>query len=192
MGHDSETLDKITTLERILQQEQHPLFARLVSLWRETQKLPNAWIFPAEKNGVDGFAGLAPVFVIGEQPSGNRWPPHDRGRRLLYDSLLACGASHVHLTDIVKSRGKGHEAMEWPHERLEPHINLLNREIEDLGPARIVLLGTHARDLFVRYFPKRAASAAVVEHFGRRRWIRAENLNGWEEDFRRKLARALE
>jgi hypothetical protein len=108
----SEAKDQIATLKRIIDQQQHPLFASLVTLWKETHALPNAWTFPAEEGGVSGFAGLGSTFVIGEQPSGSRWWAQDRGRRLLYDGLVEGGAADAHLTDIIKSRGVGPE---WKH-----------------------------------------------------------------------------
>jgi hypothetical protein len=139
--------DDITlTLDRILQQRQHPLFKPLASLWEEARALPRAWTFPAEECGVSGFAGLAGTFVIGEQPSFSPWRPKDKGRRLLYDSLVACGAAQAHLTDIVKSRGKKKEWQGWSTERLRPHIDLLCRELKELQPQRLIFLGDSPRD----------------------------------------------
>lgn len=105
----AEIADECATVERLLERREHPLLARLAALWHDVRTLPDAWTFPAERSGVSGFAGLAPVFVIAEQPLGSRWPPRDAGRRLLYDSLSACGADQAHITDIIKTRGKGHE-----------------------------------------------------------------------------------
>jgi hypothetical protein len=163
----SENTDSRVTLERILRQQPHPLFMPLVSLWLDVYKLPHAWTFPAEEDGISGFAGLAPIFVIAEQPSLSRWPRENKGRRLLYDSLLACGAGQAHLTDVVKSRAKGHESRDWPPERLKPHIDLLRRELDELKPEKLILLGDDARQLFSAHFPKEATSARMVPHFGR-------------------------
>jgi hypothetical protein len=196
-GCCSETKDIIVTLERMLQQQRHPLFKSLCWLWEEARTLPGAWLFPAEENGVSGFAGLAPILVIGEQPSLSPWPPGDKGRRCLYDALLACGAGQAHLTDIVKSRGGKGECThwtQWPREQLQPHINLLRRELDELDPdrnAKLILLGDDARGLFSRHFPKHAASARVVPHFGALRWVRLENRGAWYTSFREKLSTAL-
>jgi len=187
----SENEDTIATAERILQQQQHPLFMSLASLWLEVQKLPDAWTYPAEENGVSGFAGLAPIFVIGEQPSFSRWLRENRGRRLLYDSLATCGAGQAHLTDIVKSRGKGHEWKEWPPERLRPHIDLMRRELDELHPKKLILLGNDARKLFLAHFPRYAASARMVPHFGSLRWVTRESKVCWRESFCKELSTAL-
>jgi len=184
----SELTDCRITLERILQQRQHPLFMPLASLWLDVHKLPDAWTYPAEENGISGFAGIAPIFVIGEQPSLSRWTPTNKGRRLLYDSLLACGAGQAHLTDIVKSRAKGHEWRRWSPERLQPHIDLLRREMDELKPEKVILLGEDARQLFSGHFAKEAASARKVPHFGRLRW---EHQVCWRESFFEKLLTAL-
>ena len=81
----TEIADYLLTLERMLQQREHPLFVKVVSFWLDVRKLPDPWTFPAEEDGISGFAGLAPIFIIAEQPSGSRWPREDKGRRLLYD-----------------------------------------------------------------------------------------------------------
>jgi hypothetical protein len=182
--------DTIATAERILQRQQHPLFMSLASLWLEVQKLPDAWTYPAEENGVSGFAGLAPIFVIGEQPSFSRWL-RENGRRLLYDSLLACAAGQAHLTDIVKSRGKRHEWKKWPSERLRPHIDLMRRELDELHPEKLILPGDDARKLFSAHFPRYAASARMVPHLGALRWVTRENKGTWRESFCKELSTAL-
>jgi hypothetical protein len=186
----SETADRKATLERILQQQQHPLFTRLASVWEDVQRFPDAWTFPAEEGGASGFAGLAPIFVIAEQPSRSKWPPGDKGRRLLYDSLVEFGVGDVHLTDIVKTRGKPHEWKEWPDERLQPHIDFLRRELDELKPQRMILLGEEARQLFSRHFPGKAL-AAPVPHFGYLQWVPAEDRERWRDTFRNQLRKAL-
>jgi hypothetical protein len=187
----TEITDDLLTLERILQQRDHPMFSQLVSLWLDVRKLPDPWTFPAEEDGISGFAGLAPIFVIAEQPSGSRWPPGDRGRRLLYDSLRACGAEQAHLTDIVKTRGKGHEWRLWPPERLRPHIDLLRRELAELKPERLILLGSDAARLFSTHFAKEAAAAKKIPHFGFLRRVPPEDQDRWRELFCRQLSAAL-
>jgi hypothetical protein len=163
----------------------------IASLWRDVHKLPDAWTFPAEENGVSGFAGLAPIFVIAEQPSLSTWPRENKGRRSLYDSLLACGAGQAHLTDIVKSRAKGHEWRHWPPERLQPHFDLLRREMDELKPEKLILLGDDAKQLFSAHFANEAASARVVPHFGRLQWVPQKDRGRWCESFCEKLLRAL-
>lgn len=187
----SEITDRKVTLERILQQQQHPLFIRLPSLWLDVYKLPDGWTFPAEENGVSGFAGLAPVFIIAEHPSFSEWPPENKGRRLLYDSLMACGAGEAHLTDIVKSRGKGHEWKKWPPERLRPHIDFLRREMDELKPKNLVLLGNDAQKLFSAHFANEAASAKMVPHFGRLQYLPQQDRGRWCEVFGEQLLTAL-
>lgn len=155
------------------------------------RNLPGGWAFLAEKDGVSGFAGLAPIFVIAEQPSGSRWPPEDKGRSLLYDSLSACGAQQVHLTDIVKTRGTGHEWRQWSPERLQPHIDLLRRELNELKPERLILLGVDARQLFSAHFTKEAASAKMMQHVGFLRRVPRENQELWRESFCKRLSTAL-
>lgn len=187
----SEAKDTIATLKRIIEQQQHPLFASLVALWHETHALPNAWTFPAEEGGVSGFAGLGSTFVIGEQPSGSRWSAQDRGRRLLYDGLVDCGAMDAHLTDIIKSRGVGPEWKEWPAEQLCSHIDLLRREITLLHAKQFIVLGTQARNLFAAHFPQHAASTKMVPHFGYLRRVPPEKVDAWKDDFRKTLRNAL-
>ena len=187
----TEIADDLLTLKRILEQQKHPLFTQLTSLWLDVRKLPDAWTFPAEENGVSGFAGLGPIFVIAEQPSTSEWPPEDKGRRLLYDALRACDAEQVHLTDIVKTRGKGHEWRQWPAERLRRHIDLLRQELNELKPQKLVLLGTDARRLFSTHFPKEAASAKMIPHFGYLRRVPLEDRDRWREFFCKELLSAL-
>lgn len=188
----SEIADRRVTLERILQQQQHPLFIRLPSLWLDVYKFPDAWTFPAEENGVSGFAGLGPIFIIAEHPSFSRWPPEDKGRRLLYDSLVACGAGQAHITDIVKSRGKGHEWKKWPPERLRPHITFLRRELDELMPEKLILLGNDTQELFSAHFANEAASARVVPHFGRLQYVPQPDRGRWCQTFCEHLSTALE
>lgn len=190
-GSWCENDDIVVTLERILQQQQHPLFKPLASLWFEARVLPQAWTFPAEESGVSGFAGLAHIFVVGEQPSFNPWPPKDKGRRLLYDSLVACGAAQAHLADIVKSRGKKQEWQGWSPELLRPHIDLLRRELKELQPQRLIFLGDNAQRLFFAHFPKCSLPARTVPHFGALQWVRSENRTSWCQSFREKLSTEL-
>jgi hypothetical protein len=187
----SEAKDQIATLKRIIDQQQHPLFASLVTLWKETHALPNAWTFPAEEGGVNGFAGLGSTFVIGEQPSGSRWSAQDRGRRLLYDGLVECGAADAHLTDIIKSRGVGSEWKQWPVERLRLHIDLLDREISQLRAKKFIVLGTQARKLFATHFPQHVGSTKIVPHFGYLRRVPHDKVDAWKNDFQETLRNAL-
>lgn len=130
------------------------------------------------KKTINGFAGLAPFFVIGEQPSLSTWPRHNKGRRSLYDLLLACGAGPAHLTDIVKTRAKGHAWRDWPPECLQPHFDLLRRELDELKPEKLILLGNDTKQLFSAHFAKEAASARLVPHFGCLQWVPQKDRGG--------------
>lgn len=183
----SEAKDRIATLERMIEQRGHRLFAGLFALWNEIYVLPNAWTFPAEPDGVSGFAGLGSTFVIAEQPSRSRWSKDDRGRRLLYSAFVDCDGTDAHLTDIIKSRGSGPEWKQYPPENIRLHIELLAREIALINPKRFVLLGNEAHRLFISHFPQHAVSAKVVPHFGYLRRVPREDLDGWKAAFRERL-----
>jgi hypothetical protein len=187
----AEIIDRKVTLERMLQQQRHPLFLRLPSLWFDVYKYPDAWTFPAEEGGVSGFAGLAPIFVVGEHPSLSGWPPNDKGRRLLYDSLVACGAADAHITDIIKSRIKAHEWKEWAPERFRPHVEFLHREMDELKAEKLILLGNDAQTLFSTYFKQCALPVRTVLHFGALRWVPSESRSAWCRSFRETLSTAL-
>jgi hypothetical protein len=187
---EGEKKDREATRERLVPHGQKGPPSLLAGIWDEVQSLPNSWTFPAENDGVDGFAGPGPIFVVGEQPSTSRWPTEDPGRRLLYDSLVACGLEHAHLTDIIKSRGAGHEWRKWSPDRLKPHIDLFRRELDALRPWRLILLGAEARKLFLTHFPDKAEMVRKIYHFGYLRRVPLENRVSWQQDYRRKLCEA--
>ena len=62
----------------MLQRREHPLFTQFGLTRLNVCNLPGGWMFPAETNGVSGFAGLAPIFVIAEHPSESRWTKCNR------------------------------------------------------------------------------------------------------------------
>jgi hypothetical protein len=108
----------------------------------------------------------------------------------LYDSLVAFGAGHAHLTDIVKTRGQGHEWKSWKPERLMLHIDFLRRELDELKPEKLIFLGEEAKQLFSSHFPN-TAPLTMVSHFGYLRRVPAELQERWRDTFRNQLCKAL-
>lgn len=64
----------------------------------------NWWLYPSE-SPVEGFFGLGPIFIVGDQPSTSAWEYEHPHRRAFYDLLATEGVGNSHLTDIYKRRG---------------------------------------------------------------------------------------
>src|SRR5580704_2060690 len=71
----------------------------------------NWWRFPAQEP-VQGFLGVGPVFIVGDQPSKSEWGPNHPNRRAFYGLLEKVGGANFHLTDVYKRRGESESLKE--------------------------------------------------------------------------------
>jgi len=101
----------------------------------------NPWLFPT-KGEVKGFMGTAEVMFVGEHPSTGRFDKVPDC--LLYSLLEKYAAADAHLTDVIKTRGKGTEP--YPDD-MRPHRRVFDREMEIVNPRLVVSFGQKVYDL---------------------------------------------
>ena len=103
--------------------------------------LSDSWVFPTYGN-VKGFLGTIDVMFVAERPSTGKFP--SRSDLLLYATLEKYGVADAHLTDVIKTRGKGGEP--YPDD-IEPHRKVFKSEIEIIKPCLVVVFGQKTYDL---------------------------------------------
>jgi hypothetical protein len=59
------------------------------------------------KGQFEGFFGIRPLIVIGDQPPKASWGECHPSRKLFYGTLIKLGIPDAHLTDVIKRRGRG-------------------------------------------------------------------------------------
>lgn len=128
---------------------------QLKALYAEILAAENSWTFPSHR-GVQGFMGTGPVMIVAERPSMAKFDPArvNAGRdavSLLYDALRRYGGTEAHVTDYIKTRARGGAA--WA-EDLQAEACLFERELDIVGPTRLIALGE-------RVFLTQRHSAAV-------------------------------
>jgi hypothetical protein len=89
--------------------------------------IPTPWLYP-EVGNVQGFMGVGSVMFVAERPSTGSFP--SRADRLLYGLLEKYGMEEIHLTDVIKSRGR----VRAPCPDMTLHRRVFDREIEIVQP----------------------------------------------------------
>jgi len=139
-----------------------------ITALRELEKTINShsdwWLFPSQ-GSIQGFMGTRPIFIVGDQPSTDEWPPSHPHRRAFYDTLEKVGASNAHLTDLYKKRGLSRSLETRLPDDFCDHVNLFRKEIEILQPTRIVALGQLAQRLLIQHVAEWRPAPRRMWHF---------------------------
>jgi hypothetical protein len=125
----------------------------------------NWWLYPSEQH-VEGFLGVGPLFIVGDQPSTSAWEYEHPHRRAFYDMLAAEGAGTSHLTDIYKRRGPSGELRNRLPQDFEKHLEIFRAEVRLLNPAKVLTLGWDAYELLLKHTPELTGRLIRVWHFG--------------------------
>ena len=122
------------------------------------------WRFPDEGT-VQGFMGMGPLFMVGDQPSTRPWEYGHPNRRAFYDLLPRVGAADAHLTDLYKVRGRAGALRHGIPPDFGDHVEFFRKELALLGPTRVVALGHHAYRLLCRHVPEVRPMLGRMWHF---------------------------
>ncbi len=122
------------------------------------------WLFPSQ-GSVKGFMGTDPIFIIGDQPSTDQWPPEHPNRKVFYETLQKAGLANAHLTDLYKKRGLSNSLKQGLPKDFHNHLNLLRKEIEILQPKLIVALGQLAQRLLIKNLTAWQPAIPRIWHF---------------------------
>ena len=136
----------------------------LIELAKRIQLHEDWWIFP-EENSVKGFMGMGPVFIVGDQPSTDPWPPEHPNRRVFYNTLQKAGLAGAHLTDLYKRRGLSSALEHGLPSDFSDHVSLFQEEIKLLQPTLIVALGQLAQRLLIENVRFWKRSVPRIWHF---------------------------
>jgi hypothetical protein len=111
---------------------------------------PGWWFFPKESS-VQGFLGTGKIFIVGDQPSTDRWEVDHPHRRAFYDLLVAENAGDCHLTDFYKRRGlSGELRKNGKPKDFDKHLKIFLMEVELLRPSTVLALGWDAYHLLLQ------------------------------------------
>jgi len=124
----------------------------------------NFWIFP-DQGLIKGFMGTAPIFIVGDQPSTDEWPPEHPHRKVFYETLQKVGLANAHLTDLYKKRGYSNSLKNGLPVDFEKHLILFRKEIEILQPKLIVALGQLAQRLLIQNLRDWRPAIPRIWHF---------------------------
>ena len=124
----------------------------------------DAWLFPT-RGLVQGFLGNGPVMFVAERPSTASF--NNKPAILLYSLLEKHGVSDAHLTDVIKTRGKGGQP--YP-EDMAPHRHIFDREVEIVKPSIMIALGQKVYDLLQFSFAGSGIKVKPVWHFSATRY----------------------
>ncbi|HEY5044186.1 MAG TPA: hypothetical protein VIK53_19620 [Verrucomicrobiae bacterium] len=149
---------------------------------------PDWWFFP-EESSVQGFLGTGRIFIVGDQPSTDRWEIDHPHRRAFYDLLVAEGAGDCHLTDFYKRRGlAGELRINGIPSDFNKHLKVFLKEVELLRPSTILALGWDAYRLLLQTPELNGVLKKVglerIWHFGTVR-------HGNRVEFQARLRRAI-
>jgi uracil DNA glycosylase superfamily protein len=141
---------------------------RLIELSERIRSHKDWWCFPAEAP-IQGFMGRGPIFIVGDQPSTDKWLPEHPNRRVFYDTLQKVGLQNAHLTDLYKKRGLS-SRLEWCPPNAFPddfpdHVSFFREEIEILQPTLIVALGQLAQRLLIQNVTEWGPAVPRIWHF---------------------------
>ena len=100
----------------------------LRALADEIQSHKDGWIFPPE-DSIQGFMGMDPVFIVGDQPSKSEWTPQHPNRKVFYGLLQKIGVPNAHLTDLYKKRGECSALKAGLPDDFEKHVRWFREEI---------------------------------------------------------------
>jgi hypothetical protein len=113
--------------------------------------------------------GRGPIFIVGDQPSKDKWPPEHPNRRAFYDTLQKVGLQNAHLTDLYKKRGWSSELERCPPDDFPDdfpdHVKFFKEEIEILQPTLIVALGQLAQRLLIQKVTEWKLAVPRIWHF---------------------------
>ena len=135
----------------------------------------NCWLYPTEPK-VQGFLGVGAIFIVGDQPSTDRWEVTHPHRRAFYDLLATEGAGDFHLTDIYKRRGLSGELRNSMPEDFDEHLELFRIEVDLLRPRTILAMGRDAHRLLLTHTPELTSLLIRVWHFGTVRHVKLKEF----------------
>lgn len=144
----------------------------------------NWWLYPSEPQ-VEGFLGIGPIFIVGDQPSTAAWDFEHPHRRAFYDLVAAEGAGDSHLTDIYKRRGPSGELRNGLPRDFEEHLEIFRTEVSLLNPTTILAMGWDAYELLLKHTPELTNRLIRVWHFGT---VRHGKLRGFRLRLRNGIA----
>jgi hypothetical protein len=121
----------------------------LLELAQKIRSHGDWWIFPAQ-DSIQGFMGTDSIFIVGDQPSTDEWPPEHPNRKVFYETLHKVGLQNAHLTDLYKKRGLSSGLERGLPDDFPNHVDFFRKEIEILQPALIVGLGQLAQRLLIQ------------------------------------------
>ena len=122
------------------------------------------WLFPSQ-DSVKGFLGTDPIFIVGDQPSTDEWPPEHPHRKVFYETLQNVGLANAHLTDLYKKRGLSNSLEQSIPPDFPHHLSLFKEEIEILKPKLIVALGQLAQRLLIQNLKDWSLVVPRIWHF---------------------------
>ena len=153
----------------------------LLELAETIRSNENWWLFPSQ-DPIQGFMGTDSIFIVGDQPSKDKWGPEHPNRKIFYETLQKIALPNVHLTDLYKKRGDC-SALKWKlPEDFSDHLNLFRREIEILKPTLIVALGELAQRLLIQNLTEWKPAIPRIWHFSH--VVRAGKESEYETNMR--------
>ncbi|MBN2517346.1 MAG: hypothetical protein JXB14_00720 [Candidatus Altiarchaeota archaeon] len=116
------------------------------------------WVFPKCGN-VKGFYGDDPVVFLCPNPSFGKMGDEceDRHLKFFYGQLEVYGFANAHLTDLVKTRVRDFDIKKVLRDKtvLERNLPILKRELDEIRPSLIVLVGESSwRDRWGPWFKR--------------------------------------
>jgi hypothetical protein len=140
---------------------------------------------------VQGFLGVGPIFILGDQPSKSEWGPNHPNRRAFYGLVEKIGGANFHLTDLYKRRGESEglrKCLPPDSKALPPdfteQLHFFKREVALLRPTRIVALGHLAQTLVSLHLPE-LKPVWRMWHFSYA--VQHDKLEQYEENMRRAI-----
>ncbi len=136
----------------------------LLELSEEIRSSKDWWLFPTQ-HPIQGFMGTDSIFIVGDQPSTDEWPPEHPNRKVFYETLQKIGLQNAHLTDLYKKRGLSSGLERGLPDDFPNHVDFFRREIEIRQPTLIVGLGQPAQRLLIQNVTDWTRTVPRIWHF---------------------------
>lgn len=142
------------------------------------------WLFPTQ-DSIQGCMGTGPIFIVGDQPSTDEWPPEHPNRKVFYETLRKVGLQNAHLTDLYKKRGLSSGLERGLPEDFPNHVDFFRKEIQILQPTLIVGLGQLAQRLLIQNVKSWTRTIPRIWHFSY--VVRARKEMSYEANMREMI-----